>query len=126
MNCGLTVLCPADVQRRIATPFDLRPLQVSDLDGPQTVAKGHEGQRGVAVAVAPQLGGRDQPLDLVRRQVFAGAHLSIRPSCWHFPKNVVWLDHPQVRHHKHFPLHPNSYLRRKAHSSESRTGENSG
>jgi hypothetical protein len=33
--------------------LDLRPLQVGDLDGPQTVAKGHEDQCGVAVAVAP-------------------------------------------------------------------------
>jgi hypothetical protein len=33
----------------------LRPLQVGDLDGPQTVAKGHEDQRDVAVAVAPKL-----------------------------------------------------------------------
>jgi hypothetical protein len=73
VNRGLAVLRPTDVQRRIATPFDLRPLQVGDLDGPQTVAKGHEDQSGVAVAVAPKLGGRDQPLDLVRRQVFAGA-----------------------------------------------------
>jgi hypothetical protein len=103
VNCGLTVLCPTDVQRRIATPFDLRPFQVGDFDGPQTVAKGHEDQCGVAVAVAPKLRGRDQLLDLVRRQVFAGAHLSIRPSCRHFPKNVVRLDHPQVRRHKHFP-----------------------
>src|SRR4029077_6175863 len=72
VNCGLAVLRSTDVQRRIATPFDLRPLQVGNLDGPQTVAKGHEDQRGVAVSVAPQLGGRDQLLDLVRRQVFAG------------------------------------------------------
>jgi hypothetical protein len=55
-----------------------------------------------------------------------GAHLSIGPSCRHFPKNVVWLDHPQVRHHKHFPLHPGGDLRMNAFSSESRTGENSG
>jgi hypothetical protein len=53
VNCGLAVLRPADMQRRIATPFDLRPLQIGDLDGPQTVPKGHEDQRGVAVAVAP-------------------------------------------------------------------------
>ena len=50
VNCGLAVLRPTDVKRRIATPFDLRPLQVGDLDGPQTVAKGHEDQSGVAVA----------------------------------------------------------------------------
>jgi hypothetical protein len=53
VNCGLAVLRPTDVQRWIATPFDLRLLQVGDLHGPQTVAKGHEDQRGVAVAVAP-------------------------------------------------------------------------
>jgi hypothetical protein len=55
VNCGLAILRPADVKRRIATPFDLRPLPVGDLDGPQTVAKGHEDQRDVAVAVAPKL-----------------------------------------------------------------------
>ena len=55
VNCGLAVLRPTDVQRRIATPFDLRPLLVGALDGPQTVAKGHEDQRDVAVAVAPKL-----------------------------------------------------------------------
>jgi hypothetical protein len=35
MNRGLAVLRPTDVQRRIATPFDLRPFQVGDFDGPQ-------------------------------------------------------------------------------------------
>ena len=44
--------------------------------------------------------------------------------CRHFPKLLFGSDTPQVRHHKHFPLHPNSYFRKKAHSSESRTGEN--
>ena len=46
VNCGLAVLRPTDVKRWIATPFDLRPFQVGDLDGPQPVAKGHEDQRG--------------------------------------------------------------------------------
>jgi hypothetical protein len=54
VNCGLAVLRPADVERRIATPFDLRPFQVGDFDGPQTVAKGHEDQRGVPVAMSAQ------------------------------------------------------------------------
>jgi len=35
---------------------------------PQPVAKGHEDQRGVAVAVTPELRGRDQLLDLFRAQ----------------------------------------------------------
>src|SRR6516164_9801941 len=58
----------------------------------------------------PQLGGGDQLLDLGRGQVFAGTHLSVWPSCRYFPINVVWLDQPQVRHHQHFPLHPNDDL----------------
>src|SRR5262249_44762575 len=100
----------ADVQCRIAAPLDLRPLQIGDLDSPQAVPEGNQDQRSVSLAVAPQLRSRDQLLDLVRRQIFAGAHLSVWPSCRYFPINVVWLDQPQVRHHQHFPLHPDSNL----------------
>src|SRR5215472_9614745 len=121
MHRGLAVLRPADVQCRIAAPLDLRPLQIGDLDSPQAVPEGNQDQRSVSVAVAPQLGGGDQLLDLVWRQIFAGAHLSVWPSCRHFPINVVWLDQPQVRQHQHFPLHPDSNLRDNAHSSESCT-----
>src|SRR5262252_3173375 len=53
VDCGLAVLRPADVQRRIAAPFNLRPLQIGDLDSPQAVPEGNQDQRGVAVAVAP-------------------------------------------------------------------------
>ena len=35
MDCGLAVLRPADVQRRIAAPLDLRPLQIGNLDSPR-------------------------------------------------------------------------------------------
>src|SRR6516225_1212399 len=122
MHRGLAVLGPADVQCRIAAPLDLRPLQIGDLDGPQAVPEGNQDQRSVPLAVAPQLGGCDQLLDLGWGQVFAGTHLGIRPSCRYFPINVVWLDQPQPRHHQHFPLHPDSNLPDKAHSSESRTG----
>src|SRR5215469_7253472 len=121
MYRGLAVLRPADVQRRIAAPLDLRPLQIGDLDSPQAVPEGNQDQRSVPVAVAPQLGGGDQLLDLGRGQVFAGTHRGIRFSCRYFPINVVWLDQPQVRHHQHFPLHPDSNLPDNTHSSESRT-----
>src|SRR6516162_7450791 len=93
-----------------AGPLDLRPLQIGDLDSPQAVTEGNQDQRSVSLAVAPQLGGGDQLLDLGRGQVFAGTHLSVWPSCRYFPINVVWLDQPQVRHHQHFPLHPNDDL----------------
>src|SRR5262252_4170579 len=122
VDCGLAVLRPADVQRRIAAPFNLRPLQIGDLDGPQAVPESNQDQRSVPVAVAPQLRSGDQLLDLGRRQVFAGTHLGIRFSCRYFPINDVWLDQPQVRHHQHFPLHPDSNLPDNALSSESRTG----
>src|SRR5215471_17256076 len=64
VDCGLAVLGPADVQRRIAAPFNLRPLQIGDLDSPQAVPEGNQDQRSVAVAVAPKLGGGNQLLDL--------------------------------------------------------------
>jgi hypothetical protein len=121
MHRGLAVLHPADVQRRIAAPFNLRPFKVGDLDSPQAVPEGNQDQRGVPVAVAPQLGGDDQLLDLVWGQVFAGTHLGIRFSCRYFPINVVWLDQPQVRHRQYFPLYPDSNLPDNTHSSESRT-----
>src|SRR5215470_5816375 len=57
--------------------------------------------------------------DSARRQIFAGTHLSIWLSCRYFPINVVWLDQPQLRHHQHFPLHPDRDLPDNAHSSES-------
>src|SRR5215472_10321173 len=119
MHRGLAVLGPADVQRRIAAPLDLRPLQIGGLDGPQAVPEGNQDQRSVSLAVAPQLRSRDKLLDLGRGQVFAGSHLSIRFSCRYFPINDVWLDHPQVRHHQHFPLRPDSNLPDNAPSSES-------
>src|SRR6516225_7786680 len=122
MHSGLAVLRPADVQRRIAAPLDLRPFKVGDLDRPQAVPEGNQDQRSVSLAVAPQLRSRDQLLDLVWRQIFACAHLSVWPSCQYFPINVVWLDQPQVRHHQHFPLHPDGDLPDNASSSESRTG----
>ncbi len=53
----LAVLRPTDVWRRIATPFDLRPLQVGDVDGPATMAIGHEDQRGVPVSAKAFLAG---------------------------------------------------------------------
>src|SRR6516164_5075073 len=121
VDCGLAALRPADVQCRIAAPFNLRPLEIGDLDGPQAVPESNQDQRSVPVAVAPQLRSRDQLLDLGRGQIFAGTHLGIRFSCRYFPINVVWLDHPQVRHHQHFPLHPDSNLPDNAHSSESGT-----
>src|SRR5690242_21490679 len=37
VDCGLAALRAADVQRRIAAPLDLRPLQIGDLDSPQAV-----------------------------------------------------------------------------------------
>src|SRR5262249_56376744 len=91
VDCRLAVLRPADVQRRIAAPLDLRPLQIGNLDSPQAVPEGNQDQRSVPVAVAPQLGGGDQLLDLGRGQVFAGAHLSVWLSCRYFPINGVWL-----------------------------------
>jgi hypothetical protein len=120
MHRGLAVLGPADVQCWIAAPLDLRPLKVGDLDGPQAVPEGNQDQRSVSLAVAPQLRSRDQLLDLGRGQIFAGAHLGIRLSCRYFPINVVWLDQPRVRHHQHFPLHPDNNLPDNALSSESR------
>src|SRR6516164_8203907 len=122
MHRGLAVLGPADVQCWIAAPLDLRPLQIGDLDSPQAVPEGNQDQRSVPMAVAPQLGGGDQLLDLGRGQVFAGTHLSVWPSCRYFPINVVWRDQPQARHHQHFPLHPASDLPNNALTSESRTG----
>src|SRR6516164_9165443 len=122
VDCGLAVLRPSDMQRRITAPLDLRPFKLGDLDSPQSVTEGNQDQRSVPLAVAPHLGGGDQLLDLGRGQVFAGTHLSVWPSCEYFPINVVWLDQPQVRHHQHFPLHPDSNLPDNAPSSESRTG----
>src|SRR3974377_1344481 len=63
MHRGFAVLGPADVQRRIAAPLDLRPLQIGDLDGPQAVPEGNQDQRSVPLAVAPQLRSRDKILD---------------------------------------------------------------
>src|SRR5215510_6429610 len=49
MHRGLAVFGPADVQRRIAAPLDLRPLQIGDLDGPQAVTEANQDQRSVPV-----------------------------------------------------------------------------
>src|SRR5262252_6673200 len=83
-------------------------------------------RKATRISVAPRLGGCDQLLDLVWRQIFAGAHLGIRFSCRYFPINVVWLDQPQLRHHQRFPLHPACDLPDNALSSESRTGADTG
>ena len=45
VDCGLAVLGPADVQCRIAAPFNLRPLQIGDLDSPQAVPEGNLASR---------------------------------------------------------------------------------
>ena len=63
MHRGFAVLRPADVQRRIAAPLDLRPLEIGDLDGPQAVPEGNQDQSRIPLAVAPQLRSRDQLLD---------------------------------------------------------------
>src|SRR5262245_22046055 len=71
----------------------LRPhstCDIGDLDSPQAVTEANQDQRSVSLAVAPQLRSRDQLLDLVWRQIFAGAHLSVWLSCRYFPINVVW------------------------------------
>jgi hypothetical protein len=86
MGCTARLLGPADVQHRVAAPLDLRPLQIGDLDGPQAVTESNQDQRCIPMAVAPQLGGGDQLLDLGRGQVFAGAHLGIRSSCRKTPR----------------------------------------
>src|SRR5262249_11389968 len=52
MHGGLAALRPADVQCRIAAPFNLRPLEIGDLDGPQAVPESNQDQRSVSLAVA--------------------------------------------------------------------------
>src|SRR5262249_42761213 len=121
MHGGLAALRPADVQCRIAAPLDLRPLQIGDLDGPQAVPEGNQDQRSVPVAVAPQLGGGDQRLELGWGSGIRGYASRHSVFVSYFPINVVWLDQPQVRHHQHFPLHPDSNLPDNALSSESHT-----
>jgi hypothetical protein len=43
MHGRLAVLGPADVQRGIPAPFDLRPFQVAHLDRPQAMPEGGTG-----------------------------------------------------------------------------------
>jgi hypothetical protein len=50
VNSRLAVLLAADVQGRTAAPFHLRPLQVGDLDGAQSMPIGDQDQRRVALA----------------------------------------------------------------------------
>ena len=54
VNCGLAVLGPADVQRRIAPPLDLRPLQIGDLDSPQAVPEGNQDQQSFERLISPR------------------------------------------------------------------------
>jgi hypothetical protein len=87
----LAILGTADVQRGGASEFDLRPLQVADLDGPQTVPIGDEDQCGVPQAVCVCV-------CVSRQRACDGGHLAaLHFSAWARPLCI--LEGAQIRHH---------------------------
>ena len=56
MHTGNSVLDPVNVQAALGE-FDLLPLQVADLRGPQAMAVGDQNHGRVAMAVAAMLSG---------------------------------------------------------------------
>jgi len=61
MRRGLAVLCPPDVQRGIAAELDLRPFQIANLHGPQTVPVREQDQCRIAKPVAAIASRLDEP-----------------------------------------------------------------
>src|SRR5215475_689186 len=69
MYAGNPVLDPVNVEAALGQ-FDLLPLQVADLGGPQTVATGDQDHGRVAMPIAAVLAGAvHQPLDLALGEV---------------------------------------------------------
>src|SRR5262249_25374346 len=69
VHTGDPVLDAVNVQTALGE-FDLVPLQVADLRGPQTVAIGHQGHGRIAMAVAAMLAGAvHQALDLALGEI---------------------------------------------------------
>jgi hypothetical protein len=58
------------------------PFQRHQLAGPEGMPVGDQNQCGVAMAVPIVAGGLDQPINLVRREIFAGgsSRYSVSPS----------------------------------------------
>jgi hypothetical protein len=80
MDAGRAALGPTDVQAPRGE-FDLVPLQVAQLRGPQTMPVADQDHGGVAVTVAAVLPGRGhQGLDLGGGQILAGANWGIYDS----------------------------------------------
>ena len=57
---------------------------------------------GLGLGFAAPLGGLDQPLDLVRCQVFALAQVGIDRPEWHCPVLVCWRYQPELGFCLHF------------------------
>jgi len=69
MYAGNPVLDTVNVKAALGQ-FDLLPLQVAHLGGPQTVAVGHQDHGRIAMAVAAMLAGAvHQPLDLTLGEI---------------------------------------------------------
>jgi hypothetical protein len=69
MHRGRAPFASTDVQTA-GIEFDLMPLQVAQLGGPEPVAVGQQNHGRVAVAVATMLArGLDQPLDLTAGEI---------------------------------------------------------
>jgi hypothetical protein len=71
MNARLPILGSADMQRWRSAEFDLRPLEVTNLDRPQSVPEGDQNQCRVAMCItATTIPGRlNQFLDFGWREV---------------------------------------------------------
>src|SRR5262249_10292901 len=114
VHTGDSVLDPVNVKAALGQ-FDLLPLQVADLRGPQTVSIGHQDHGRVAMPVAAMLSGVvHQPLDLALGEVSPldcqvydawGAFLGCR-----FHADKLCLRRHEPRGQPHFVLPPNLYM----------------
>jgi hypothetical protein len=70
------VLDPADVEIGTVEVY-LVPTEVAQLRCPQSVPERHQDRGRVSMPVPPLLGGLDEDLDLLWREMFAGAKFGV-------------------------------------------------
>ncbi len=87
MRARRPVLDPAHV-KHCAIEVDLVPAQVADLSSPESVPEGDQDCGGVTVPVSVGLGGLNQGLDLVGRQMLAAAKLDVSSTGRRRPRHL--------------------------------------
>jgi hypothetical protein len=74
---ALPFLGAAHVERGGAAEFDLAPFQIGDLTGAQAMPVAEQDQRRVTMPIAAAACCADEPFDLGRREVLAGAQRAV-------------------------------------------------